>query len=107
MSNLQEKISNEVKVKRQGCNMSQEELAEKIDKTPSFIGQLERGDCSLKVETLQLLVHILGIDANALLSLDEVSPNKINEICNLANQMDEKKLDFLAAFARLLQQTDL
>ena len=41
--------------------MSQEQL--KIDKTPSFFGQMERGECFPKIETLQAFITSLGIDA--------------------------------------------
>lgn len=107
MSTLLERISDNVKNKRSDLGMSQEELAERIDKSSSFVGQLERGECSLKVETLQKLIHYLGLDANALLADDEIASSKINEICNLAHTMNSKKLDFLIDFARLLQQTDI
>ncbi len=107
MKNLQEKISDEVKSKRHGLRISQEDLAEKVDKTASFIGQLERGECSLNVETLQRLVHYLGIDANALLAADDISPNKVYELCNIANGLDDQKLALLIAFSKLLQQIDL
>lgn len=107
LSTLLERISDNVKNKRSDLGMSQEELAERIDKSSSFVGQLERGECSLKVETLQKLIHYLGLDANALLADDEIASSKINEICNLAHTMNSKKLDFLIDFARLLQQTDI
>lgn len=78
-----------------------------IEKSPGFVGQLERGESSLKVETLQKIVHCLGMDANALLANDNVPPHEICELCNLAEQMDKKKLGLLVAIAHLLQQTQL
>lgn len=53
MSNVRIRLAREVRNKRQELSMSQERLANEIDKTTSFVGQLERGECSLKVETLQ------------------------------------------------------
>ncbi len=104
MVGLREKIASEVKNKRQGLNMSQEELAFAIEKTSSFVGQLERGECSLKVETLQALVRCLGIDANALLLETENGSTKLNELCAIASQLDESKMNLLLGIAKLLQQ---
>jgi len=58
------RIGAAIKAKREEFGYSQEELAEKIGKTSSFIGQLERGDALPSVKTLASLTHILAIDAN-------------------------------------------
>lgn len=107
MSDLLERISSSVKSKRTELDISQEKLAERIDKSSSFVGQLERGETSMKIETFQKLVHSLGLDANVLLSNGEVSCEKVNELLGIAYSMDEKKVDFLIAFARFLQRTDM
>lgn len=88
-------------------NLSQEQLAEKIDKSPSFVGQLERGECLPKPETLQMLISCLGIDANELFTDSSVTPNDLSELVNLAIHMDEKKREFLLEFARMLHNTQL
>lgn len=106
MSTLQERISTAVKSKRKELGMSQEELAERIDKSSSYVGQLERGESSLKIETLQKLIHCLGLDANALLADDGLPSDKVCEICNLVYGMSEENLHILAAFARFLQNED-
>lgn len=88
-------------------NLSQEQLAEKIDKSPSFVGQLERGECLPKLETLQMLISCLGIDANELFTESSVTPSDLSELVNLAMHMDEKKREFLLEFARMLHNTQL
>lgn len=107
MSELLERISSNVKSKRLELKISQEQLAESIEKSSSFVGQLERGETSMKIETFQKLVHSLGFDANILLSDSELPADKVSELCGIAYSLDEKKLDFLIAFARLLQGTDI
>ena len=107
MSSLLERIALEEKEKRQGLGMSQEELAAKIDKTTSFIGQLERGESSLKLETFQTLVKCLGMDANALLAGENLSHTALNELCSLAAQMSNKEITLLLGIAKLLHQSDI
>ena len=107
MSSLLERIALEVKERRQGMGMSQEELADKIDKSSSFIGQLERGESSLKLETFQMLVKCLGMDANALLSGEQRSRSTLNELYSLAAQMSEKEIKLLLGIAKLLHQSDV
>ncbi len=107
MIELQDNLANTIRKRRLKMNLSQEELAERIDKTPSFIGQLERGECMPKIETLQLLIHELGIDANALFIGESVDCDDLKEICNLAMLMDDKKLALLIEFAKVLLKTPL
>ncbi len=52
MTGLQEKLAHTIRNRRLDMELSQEQLAEKIDKTPSFIGQIERGECLPKLDTL-------------------------------------------------------
>lgn len=106
MSNVRIRLAREVRNKRQELSMSQERLANEIDKTTSFVGQLERGECSLIVETLQSLVRCLGIDANALLAEDDIPSDKMNELCNIATHLNSKQMNFLIAIARLIQAYD-
>lgn len=87
--------------------LSQEQLAEKIDKAPSFIGQVERSECQPKIETLQALISCLGINANMLFSNKAITEGDVSEIFDLALHMDERKRSLLIEFARLLYKTEL
>lgn len=87
--------------------LSQEELAEKIDKSTSFIGQVERGECFPKFETLQALVACLGIDANELFTDKPITRDDLSELFDLALHMDENKRSLLIEFARLLHKMPL
>ena len=107
MNNLQEKLAQTIRSRRHDMGMSQEQLAEKIDKTPSFIGQIERGECFPKIETLQALITSLGIDANALFSNESFEKDEVSEIIDLSIHMDAKKRKLLMEFARLLHKMSL
>jgi len=61
---LENRIGAAVREKRKAFGYSIEELAEKAGKTPSFIGQIERGVTKPSLDTLTALTHLLAIDAN-------------------------------------------
>ena len=61
---IENRIGTAISAKRKAFGYSQEELAEKVGKTPSFIGQIERGDSLPSVVTLTKLTQLLAIDAN-------------------------------------------
>lgn len=64
--------------------LSQEQLAEKIDKSTSFIGQVERGECFPKFGTLQALIACLGIDANELFAEKPITHDDLSDLFNIA-----------------------
>lgn len=107
MESLQEKLARTIWNRRQVLKMSQEQLAEKIDKSTGFIGQLERGESLPSLETLQNLIHCLGIDASALFSDTQPSPDDTREILALMAQMSPAKREFLLKFARLLHSESI
>ncbi len=104
---LQERLAKIIRTRRLDMGLSQEQLAEKIDKSTSFIGQVERGECFPKFDTLQALVACLGIDANELFSDKPITRDDLTELFDLALHMDENKRSLLIEFARLLHKMPL
>lgn len=107
MSILQERLAKTIRNRRIAMGFSQEQLAEKIDKSTSFIGQIERGECFPKMETLQDLVTCLAINANELFYDKPITEEDLTELFNLALHMDDKKRTLLLEFARLLHRMAL
>ena len=103
----QERLAKIIKTRRLDMGLSQEQLAEKIDKSKSFIGQMERGECYPKYETQQALIACLGIDANELFAENPIGRGALSGLFNLTLHMDEKKRSLLIEFARLLHKTPL
>lgn len=50
---------------------SQEQLAEKINKSICFMGYVEWGECFPKFETLQALIAYIGADTNELFARNQ------------------------------------
>lgn len=62
-------IGERVRIRRKALGITQENLAEKIDVSTSFIGHIERGTRKLSVETLYSLCVALGVSADYLMGL--------------------------------------
>lgn len=104
---LQERLAKIIRTRRLDMGLSQEQLAEKIDKSTSFIGQVERGECFPKFETLQALIACLGIDANELFADAPITRDDLGELFEIALHMNESKRSLLIEFARLLFNSPL
>lgn len=50
--------------------VTQEELAEQIEKHRTWVGGIERGERNLSLRTIERLADALGVDASALLARD-------------------------------------
>ena len=64
------KIGKKVRHERLRLGWTQEELAEKLDMSASFVSQIERGVRSVSIETLECLGQVLGVDSANLLQKD-------------------------------------
>lgn len=64
MSSNKEQIGKILKELRLTRRMTQEQMAELIDKSAGAVGQLERGDIYPNYETLAKIIDVLNVDAN-------------------------------------------
>jgi len=61
MENLYILIGKRIREVRTKLNLTQEELADKAELHPSYIGQVERGSKKVSIETLQKITHALNV----------------------------------------------
>lgn len=54
-------VGERIRKKRVQLGMSQDELAEKIDRAPKYCSDIERGICGMSIETMISLSHSLDI----------------------------------------------
>ena len=102
MTEFLQRLSQMIRDKRKELSISQEKLAEMVGVTTSFVGQVERGESQPSVDTLFAFVRCLNLDVNSLFFGVEDPREDIDEICTLAQQMDEWKRLLLVKQARLL-----
>ena len=68
---LQRVVGRNLRRIRTGRGVTQEELAEEIEKHRTWVGGIERGERNLSLRTIERLADALGVDAFALLSRDD------------------------------------
>jgi transcriptional regulator with XRE-family HTH domain len=72
---------------------TQEKLAEKIDVSHAYIGQIERGERSLTLDTLVRLANQLGVTVDDLLndSIEKSNEHYVNKIRQIVLKRSEKE----------------
>ncbi len=91
-------IGTRIKEKRKACNLTQEQLSEKLSVTVGYVSQLERGYTKINLETLAKICHFLHADISYILdgTIHQESSYKNTEIHMLLSQMSptDKSLVF-------------
>ena len=65
-----------LRLKRTLLGMTQEEMAERIDRVPKYYADIERGSCGMSVETLMALSHTLNMPMDYIREYGENSEKK-------------------------------
>lgn len=84
-----------IKNKRLEQNLTQEQLAEKVELSAVYIGQIERGERKMTIDTLVKLANSLNSSIEELLK-DSTSSNvnaRLNELVNIAKELDTSDID--------------
>lgn len=74
----QNALGQRIREERQKLHLTQEQLAEKINVSTTYIGFIERGERSITLGKLVLLANVLGVSVDYLLS-DTIAPSSSNE----------------------------
>lgn len=78
-------------------NLTQEKLAEMVDRTPNHISKLELAATNPSFEVLVKIAHALNVELSSLFTIEEI-PNseKIkNELVNLINSDNDNEIHLL------------
>ena len=86
-----EKMGKRMKYKRQGKNMNQEDIAKKVQISPSYYGNIERGSRVPSVDTLVAIANALGVGLDFLLADSLAAVNR---------QRTQEETRMLARFLR-------
>lgn len=84
---LYSQLGNRIREERLKLNLTQSELAEKVDLSDTYIGAIERGERSLTVASLIKVANVLGVSVDYLLSdlIDENDQNIIDQFRQIVN----------------------
>lgn len=73
-ADLKQRFGRRVQALREAAGLTQDELAERIDRTPDTIGNIERGVNSTRIETACQLAGVFGLELWQLFDLGETDP---------------------------------
>lgn len=91
MDNLKKKFGQRVRIIRQKRNLSQEELAEKIDIAVNNMGKIERGESFVTAVTLEKLASVLDVKVEDFFRFDNfVSIDEMKKELNPENMSDDE-----------------
>ena len=84
-----------LRLKRTLLGMTQEEMAERIDRVPKYYADIERGSCGMSVETLMALSHTLNMPMDYIILGREYGENSEkkheDEIVAVLDILDKKR----------------
>lgn len=67
-SKIYQVVGENIHIMRRRAHLSQEQLAEKTDLTTNYIGEVERAEKKITLETLEKIAKALGVKISDLLS---------------------------------------
>jgi transcriptional regulator with XRE-family HTH domain len=66
-SKIYQVVGENIHIIRRRAHLSQEQLAEKADLTTNYIGEVERAEKKITLETLEKIAKVLGVRVSNLL----------------------------------------
>lgn len=100
-------VGNRIRIERENFDMSRENLAELLDLSPYFIGQVERGERKMSISTLINVSQCLHISIDYLIFGKETinttsTINITNESYSLLNKCSEKEIKTIIAIIKVI-----
>ena len=88
-------IGNRIRSIREDMSMSREKFSEMIDISEVFLGQIERGECSLSIKTLTNIVAFSGSSADFILYGNDDPNSYINKINIMLKHCSNNTLELI------------
>lgn len=95
-------IGTRIRVERENFDMTREKLAELVNLSPYFLGQIERGERKMSINTLIKISECLHISIDYLF-FEQVNTNSNSNILHsLINRCSEKEINVIEALIKLI-----
>ena len=95
-------IGNRIRLEREKFDMTREKLAELLNLSPYFLGQIERGERKMSISTLINISECLHISIDYLF-FEQVNINSNNNVLHsLINKCSEKEVNVIEGLIKLL-----
>ncbi|MBE7049041.1 MAG: helix-turn-helix transcriptional regulator [Ruminococcaceae bacterium] len=108
----EEKIGDKIRRLRSECNMTQKELADLLDISPSAIGMYEQNRRIPDADSIIRLAGILGVSTDYLLGYEKAAQSeqpltsKQKKVLHLAQHLSDEDMRKLIDYAELLKKAD-
>lgn len=87
-------IGKQVKYARERAGLSQERFAERIDVSPQYVSDLERGVVGVSIPTLKRLCTVLGVTSDQIL-FGDLPGNDRQALLHRCDRLTEKQFSLL------------
>ena len=95
-------IGNRIRLEREKFDMTREKLAELLNLSPYFLGQIERGERKMSISTLISISECLHISIDYLF-FEQVNVNTNNNVLHsLINKCSEKEINVIEGLIKLI-----
>ncbi|MBU3143386.1 helix-turn-helix domain-containing protein [Clostridium sp. CF012] len=95
-------IGNRIRLEREKFDMTREKLAEILNLSPYFLGQIERGERKMSISTLINISECLHISIDYLF-FEQVNINTNNDVLHsLIDKCSEKEVNVIEGLIKLL-----
>ena len=95
-------IGNRIRLEREKFDMTREKLAELLNLSPYFLGQIERGERKMSISTLISISECLHISIDYLF-FEQVNINTNNNVLHsLINKCSEKEITVIEGLIKLI-----
>lgn len=91
-------IGEQVRMAREQVKLTQEQLAEKLDVSPQYISDMERGVVGLSINTLKNLCGVLGVASDQILFGKRISDRGLI-LANVCHMLTEEEFSILVEIA--------
>lgn len=103
MDDIKKTVGDRIRDLRNGRGWSQEELADRATVSRSFMGEIERGQASATIESLEKITNALEITLEDLFrNLQPSTDSKLTALMNKMNNLSAESLKDFLDFAEML-----
>lgn len=101
-------IGEQIRIARECAKLTQEQFAERIDVSPQYISDLERGVVGISIPTLKRACVVLGVSSDQIL-FGTAAENRLDALVkkchNLSDDSFSILLDIVSSFVKAVEKS--
>ncbi len=107
MNELTLKVGARIRELRKNKKLSQETLAFEANMHPAQIGHIERGEQSPTIDTIERIIHALGVGVSDFFNFDNVELNNSNALNLFLSTLSKDELNDVSTILLILKKWKL